>query len=93
MQRFSNMRCIVSSNVVYAKIWADPFGSAHIFMLRRDSKGRYENMPVACFQAVGESLSTLTYPGGMWMGGENGRRIFRSWGGFWHKAGSNSLVL
>ena len=39
-------------------------------------------MPVACFQAVGESLSTQTHSGGMWMGGENGRRIFRSWGGF-----------
>ena len=40
MKRFSKMRCIVSSNVVYAKIWADPFGSAHIFMLRWDSKER-----------------------------------------------------
>ena len=26
------MRCIVSISVVYAKIWADPFGSAHIFI-------------------------------------------------------------
>ena len=34
MQRFSNMRCIVSSNVVYAKNWADPFGSAQFLLLK-----------------------------------------------------------